>query len=689
MSAAPRYTYNIPELPANFPYKNQSYEVQGTKRPGQTAHYRHPVWHDFYEPGNKHINATSTYEIFELGLQRSSNKICLGHRPVVSKSPLKFADKYVWQTYAEVSKRRLNLGSGVEGLFRSGKAGGGELPTIAVWCINRPEWQIIDQSNAAFSRITVSLYDTLGPDVAEYILNHSEASVAFAGQDTLSRLISLGPRCRHLKTVVCIDEIPEQAVKVATAWAKEYKLNFYTMSQLEKMGEETPYPPRPPRHTDLATICYTSGTTNVPKGALLTHWNLVSGAMAFAWGEIFKDGAMLSYLPLSHIYERTNELTAFIVGAGIGYFTGDPLRLLEDAQILKPKFFPAVPRVLNRIALALQQASAAPGARGALLRKALEVKRKNFEETGATKHAFWDALVFRKVKAMLGGDILIMTCGSAPIDGKTLTLVRTAFCCDMIEGWGMTENCGAGTRIIKADPTAGGTIGFPHICNEIKLIDVPSMNYTAEDKPNPRGELCARGPAVFQGYYKDPKNTAEALDAEGWLHTGDVAELDSQGRFKIIDRIKNIMKLSQGEYVALEKIENTYTSNPLVAQLYVHGDSLQSHLLGVLVPEPTTLAELIKKTLNANVSPEDVKQLQAACGDPKIQKAIQKALDAQAKKNKLKGFEFVKRVHITLEPFTTENNLLTPTFKIRRRDVYTKYKDILDRMYKEDATTKL
>ncbi|KAG8840962.1 hypothetical protein FRB91_005492, partial [Serendipita sp. 411] len=577
----------------------------------------------------------------------------------------------------------------IEGLWRAGKAGGSELPTVGVWCINRPEWQIIDQALSAWSRVTVSLYDTLGPTVVEYVLNHSEASIAFVAQENLPKLIALGPRCPKLRIVVSIDDLNESAFRVASAWAKQNKLELYTMKQLEAMGAETPYPLNPPKPHDLASICYTSGTTNVPKGALLSHFGLASGANAFAIGLPWEQGAMISYLPLSHIYERINELSTMLLGAGIGFFTGDPLRLIEDAQVLKPRFFPAVPRILSRVSLGIQQAAELPGAKGALLRKAIEVKKRAYFQNGSNRHLLWDALVFRKIRALLGGQVMIMTCGSAPVDPETLTLMRIALGCDVIEGWGMTENCAAGTRIYPSDNTAGGTVGFPHVCNEVKLVDVPSMNYTSSDRPNPRGELCVRGPCVFKGYYKDPKNTAEALDSEGWLHTGDVAELDANMRFKIVDRIKNIMKLSQGEYVALEKIENTYTSHPIVQQLYVHGDSLQSYLLGVLVPEFPVLADLIHKTLHVRVSAEDLPKLKECVADPKVQKAIQDALNAQAKHHKLKGFECVKKIHVTFEPFTVDNNMLTPTFKIRRRDVYSRYKKVLDDMYKEGATAKL
>ncbi|KAG8812318.1 hypothetical protein FRC18_003011, partial [Serendipita sp. 400] len=159
-----KVTFESVPFPANFPYKKQSYEVPGTKKPGQTAHYRNAVFPDLVKPGAPGVPST-THEIFEAGLARSPRGACLGVRPLVSSNPLKYADAYVWQTYEQVHKRKCDLGSAIEGLWRAGKAGGSELPTVGVWCINRPEWQIIDQALSAWSRVTVSLYDTLGPTV--------------------------------------------------------------------------------------------------------------------------------------------------------------------------------------------------------------------------------------------------------------------------------------------------------------------------------------------------------------------------------------------------------------------------------------------------------------------------------------------------------------------------------------------
>ncbi|PIL23888.1 transporter [Ganoderma sinense ZZ0214-1] len=243
----------------------------------------------------------------------------------------------------------------------------------------------------------------------------------------------------------------------------------------------------------------------------------------------------------------------------------------------------------------------------------------------------------------------------------------------------MTENCASFVRTWTYDPKSSGTVGAPLPNCELKLIDVPSMGYLAEDKPYPRGEICMRGEQRFTCYYKDPKKTAETIDEEGWLHTGDVGLLDSALRLKIIDR--NIMKLAQGEYVALENIESIYGGSALVAQLYVHGDSLQSYLIGVAVPDPVQFAALVSRVRGKPVSPDDVAALGEATKDPQIVAAFLAELQKHVQKHQLKGFEQLKRIHLTLELLSTENGCLTPTLKIRRKETYEFFKGPLDALY--------
>ncbi|KAG8855813.1 hypothetical protein FRB91_001648 [Serendipita sp. 411] len=348
------------------------------------------------------------------------------------------------------------------------------------------------------------------------------------------------------------------------------------------MGKANPLPPTPPAPESIATICYSSGTTSNPKGVVLTHWNLASSDIAFSQGFYFRSTdpniPIVSYLPLAHIVGRVIEFTAFLMGCRIGYYTGDPLKLIEDCQILKPVIFPAVPRILNRIAMKIQAVKAEYSVKGAILRYALGTKIARIQQDGYVHHWFWDLLIFNKLKAVLGGNVEYICSGAAPCVPDVLYTLRAAFACEVLEGWGLTETCGSGARSLPRDPTSAGTVGTVSGSVEVKLADVPDLGYTAEDKPNPRGELCVRGASVFKEYYREPDLTRQVKDDDGWFHTGDVGEIDTQVRIKVIDRVKNVMKLSQGEYVALDKVENGYATCPIIAQLFVYGNSQKNHL---------------------------------------------------------------------------------------------------------------
>ncbi|KAI5983002.1 AMP-binding enzyme-domain-containing protein [Pisolithus orientalis] len=281
-------------------------------------------------------------------------------------------------------------------------------------------------------------------------------------------------------------------------------------------GEENLIEPLPVSPDQIASLCYTSGTTNLPKGAIITHMNLVSAAYANTFGTSFPLGCcLMSYLPLVHIYERICELMVITVGGCIGYSTGNPL-----------------------VYQAAMSTGNVPGVKGAIFRTAVQMKLDQLHKTRVTAHVIWDALVFCKIHAALGGNVLLMVTSSAPISGEVVDFFKIAFGCGITEGsYGMTENCGVCTHTSQADPTGGGVIGLPQPILEVKLIDLPAMNYLSNDKPNPCGELCVRSPNCFMGYYKDEKTTQEMLK-DSWIHTGDAAEVDSSGCFKIIDRVK-------------------------------------------------------------------------------------------------------------------------------------------------------
>lgn len=210
----------------------------------------------------------------------------------------------------------------------------------------------------------------------------------------------------------------------------------------------------------------------------------------------------------------------------------------------------------------------------------------------------------------------------------------------------------------------------------MKLVDIPDMKYLSTDFPYPRGEICIRGNGIMREYYKNPKKTAEAIDSEGWLHTGDIGMLDDAKRLSIIDRLKNIFKLSQGEYIAPEKIESIYQKHELVAQAFVYGDSMQNQLVGIFVPDKITLLHwAAKKPEFASMTFEEL------CSSPEVNVQVSKAITAFGKENDLKGFEQVKALYLSTDEFTIENELLTPTFKLKRELVKNLHQDQIKDMY--------
>ncbi|KAJ7582619.1 long-chain-fatty-acid-CoA ligase [Mycena floridula] len=659
--------------PADVSYEKQAIPIPGTKRPGQTD----PAYFPFLDENTPGALLTAD-QIFQEGLKIAGpDREFLGHRPIISTNPLKYANHYVWQTYGQVDLRRRHIGSALSYLFKSGQIGGGELETVGIWSPNRPEWQLVDIAVASYSKVGVSLYDTFGP---EAVGNHAVVSIIFTTADHVPGLVKLAPKIKSLKMIVSFDAFTPEAGKVLQEWSQSQNIQLLHLSELEALGKANLSEPVPATPEQLVSLCYTSGTTGNPKGALLSHKNIGLAVHSNLHGMgVPPFGTVFSYLPLAHMYERMCELGTMTIGGRIGFFTGDPLRLLEDAQILKPNFFPSVPRVLNRIYQAAMTSGNVPGVKGAIFRKALAVKLERLHTTGNNVHAFWDKVVFRKIHAVLGGQLHLVGSGSAPIQADVIDFLKIALSCDY--RYGLTETSATCTRCLPGDKDASGTIGPPQPINELKLIDVPAMMYLSEDKPYPRGELLIRGGNCFSGYYKDEQNTQATLDSEGWLHTGDVASIDECGRLRIIDRVKNIMKLSQGEYVALEKIENTYSSCPVVAQIYVHGDSLQAFLLGVVVPDPVQLATIASGILGKKVAADDLPTLVQACKDDRVNQQILTLLNKEAKRNGLKGFEMIKRIHVTVDPFSVEDGTLTPTFKLRRKDAYNKFKTEIETLY--------
>ncbi|KAF9131551.1 Long chain acyl-CoA synthetase 7 peroxisomal [Mortierella sp. 14UC] len=622
-------------------------------------------------PSAKSGTVSTLYENFLEGVHRSQGKEFLGHRPIVNGAP----QGYEWQTYDKVKERVTAFGAGLShlGLAASGKLG--------IFAINRPEWTMSELAGYEYNYITVPLYDTLGVTAIEFIVNQTEMEIIVASVDKAAIVLNMKPTLPTVKTVIVMGEVSD----ALAAEAKQLDVNIFSWTDVEKTGRDRPVEAVHPTPDSIATICYTSGTTGTPKGAVLTHKNFVSPIGSFhimaKHGKFFMPSnadTHVSYLPLAHVFERLCQAVMIAGGARIGYYQGDTLKLLDDVAILQPTIFASVPRLFNRIYDKVMAGVQAKGGIAAFLfKRAYATKKANLRK-GILEHALWDKLVFGAIRARLGGKVKHIVSGSAPISPDVMDFLRICFSADVYEGYGQTEQAAGLTMSYRGDLTTG-QVGPPQLCVEVKLKDLPAMNYTSQDKPFPRGEIMLRGNSVFQGYYKSPKQTAETLDAEGWSSTGDVGQWDAQGRLVVIDRVKNIFKLAQGEYIAPEKIEAVLAKHYLVAQVFVYGHSLQATLVGVVVPDAETLK------LWANENKLGDKTYEELCAEPLVRTTLQKELTVFGKESDLKGFEILKNIYVTPEQFSIENDLLTPTFKLKRHQAKEKYDAEIERMYKEIA----
>ncbi|KAF5208223.1 Long-chain-fatty-acid--coa ligase [Thalictrum thalictroides] len=434
--------------------------------------------------------------------------------------------EYKWMTFGEAGTARSSVGSGL--LYHGIPKGA----SIGLYFINRPEWVIVDHACSAYSFISVPLYDTLGPDASKFIINHAGVQAIFCVPQTLNTMLTFLSEIPSVRLIVVVGGLDEHMPSLPSSTGVE----VISYSKLLSQGHGNLQPFCPPQPEDIATICYTSGTTGTPKGAVLTHGNLIANVAGCSTAvKFFPSDVYISYLPLAHIYERANQVMAAYFGTAIGFYQGDNLKLMDDMAALRPTIFCSVPRLYNRIYAGITNAVKTSGGLRERLFNAAYNAKKQAIMNGKKSSPMWDRLVFNKIKEKLGGRVRYMVSGASPLSSDVMDFLRVCFGCVVLEGYGMTETSCVISAMDEGD-IVSGHVGSPNPACEIKLVDVPEMNYTFEDQPYPRGEICIRGPIIFQGYFKDEVQTREVIDEDGWLHTGDIGLWFTGGRLKIIDR---------------------------------------------------------------------------------------------------------------------------------------------------------
>uniref|UniRef100_A0A8C2H703 Arachidonate--CoA ligase n=1 Tax=Cyprinus carpio TaxID=7962 RepID=A0A8C2H703_CYPCA len=590
-------------------------------------------------------DAQTLYDVFQRGLRVSGNGPCLGYR--------KKGQPYQWLRYKQVSDRAVFLGSG---LIHRGQKPSQE-SFIGIFAQNRPEWIISELACYTYSMVAVPLYDTLGPEALVFIINRAKISTVIC--DKQDKAETLLDNCEKnltpvLKTIILMDPYDSALIDRSSKSGVEV-LSLKDVEQCIFF--------QPPKPEDLSIVCFTSGTTGT---------FLMLDAIPMFLQSVFvpvPSDVSISFLPLAHMFERVVQTVLYSVGGRVGFFQGDIRLLPDDMKALKPTVFPVVPRLLNRVYDKVHSGAQTPFKKW-LLNFAIEKKRAEVKQGIIRNDSIWDKLIFHKVQESLGGRVRVMVTGAAPISPTVLTFLRASLGCQIFEAYGQTECTAACSFTIPGDWHTGH-VGVPVPCNIVKLVDVEEMNYFAS---NGEGEVCVKGKNVFCGYLNDPEKTAEALDKDGWLHTGDIGKWLPSGVLKIIDRKKNIFKLAQGEYIAPEKIENVYIRSAPVAQVFVHGDSLQSSLVAIVVPDLEVLPGFAEK-LGVKGSLEEL------CKNQEIKKAIISDLNKLGREAGLKSFEQVKDLYLHPDMFTIENGLLTPTLKAKRADLTKFFKVQIESLY--------
>ncbi|KAL2524954.1 Long chain acyl-CoA synthetase 4 [Abeliophyllum distichum] len=611
----------------------------------------------------------SCWDIFRLSVEKYPNNRMLGRREIVDGKP----GKYVWMTYKEVYDLVVKVGNSIRscGIEEGGRCG--------IYGANCPEWIVSMEACNAHGLYCVPLYDTLGAGAVEFIICHAEVTIAFVEDKKIPELLKTFPSARkYLKTIVSFGEVTPQQREDA----ENFGLAIYSWNEFLLVGDNKQFDLPVKKKTDICTIMYTSGTTGDPKGVMISNNSIVTliagvkRLLGSVKQSLTPNDVFLSYLPLAHIFDRVIEECFINHGASIGFWRGDVKLLVEDIGELKPTIFCAVPRVLERIYSGLQQKIAAGGfIKQTLFNFAYSYKLRNMRK--GQKHSeaasLCDKIVFSKVKQGLGGNVRLILSGAAPLASHVEEYLRVVSCSYVLQGYGLTETC-AGTFVsIPDEMDMLGTVGPPVPNADVRLESVPEMNYDALSS-SPSGEVCIRGDILFSGYFKREDLTNEVL-VDGWFHTGDIGQWQANGSLKIIDRKKNIFKLSQGEYVAVENLENIYGLVTDIDSIWIYGNSFESFLIAVINPNKQAVEQWAEQN---GISGD----FNALCQNPKVKEYILGELSKIGKEKKLKGFEFIKAVHLDPEPFDMERDLLTPTFKKKRPQLLKYYQDVINSIYK-------
>ncbi|KAJ2833101.1 medium-chain fatty acid-CoA ligase faa2 [Coemansia furcata] len=669
---------------------SQTFKVPSSEVPGYSAIYRNSLFKDGTQ-GSELSHITTAYELFQHHLAIAPKTEFMGTRRFDPADG--FLDEYEWLTTSDIAELVEDFGSGLEHVFAKYAAdakGHGTQQPLGMYANNRYEWFVAEFGAFRSRRYTVGICDVVEIQAAEYTINHSELKVIACSIDKIPRMLDRMAGTPSVRVIISMDRLDcsrpnhlTQAFCAETAGpalrkrAAALGITLLDMDEVLELGRTTPTVAQPPAPSDICVMCYTSGTTGVMKGVLLTHDGMVNASRSSHFSFRYTDTTYLSVTLLAHSMDRYVVYMLMYGGVRIGFGTGDRTRIVEDIQVLRPTVMVGFPRLLvavyERMAAATIRAN---GMTGVLSRIAYQSKRQRLAATGELHHPLWDRVLFSKLAAQLGGRIKAVMTGAADLKPEVIDFFRAALSCDVVQGYGQTETSAAGTIQRLGDYTSGH-IGVPNAGSDIRLRSMPDAGYLVTDLPCPRGELMIRSRSLFAGYFNDPEKTQATMDGE-WLATGDVVQINATGTLSFISRTKNLVKNNLGYCISAERLDRIYAQHPMIQSLLVDGHQDYNKIVAVVVPEPTEFTPWARSVVNMpNASLEEL------CAKPEVAKELAEVLRIYSASVGLSVYEQLGAIYIEPVPFTERKHLFTSLLKFKRTAAIVHYDVQLKKLYEE------
>ena len=604
--------------------------------------YIFPKMKDFQKETVDHFENKSLIQNNIEKMIKFKDRPCLGRRLKIGENekgePI-YEKKYTYYTYEEVlnmcRKFAKNLHEKKEELITIDSYKNNKFNLVGIFAKNCTEWVVADMGCQMDSVTTATLYATLGQEAFKYICDQTKIKTILVSPDLVKLLCQNKQKFKleYLTNAILFDLTTNCDSKKELENLR--KAGFTAYSFTEDFLKEN----KNIKNTDLLlsqpetimTICYTSGTTGDPKGVMLSQKNMISvleTVIRDSSVPLDENGTHISFLPLAHIFERM-VISGFMgVAAKVGFISGSVrTTLMEDMSILGPTLLFTVPRVLQTVRKKIFDGfDALGGWKRRLAYTAYYTKLENYKKYGIITHLIYDKLVFAKIRAMFGNKLKTVLCASAPMPKELADDFKVFLSIPIIEGLGMTELSGSAFCTNYHDLnnfTAGG------VTSGVKMIikSVPDLGYTIDDMIDgincPAGEICLKGPLIFNGYYKNDLENSKAFDEDGYFHTGDVGRIFPYygNGLKIVDRVKEIFKLSQGEYIIPAKLESVYVKSNFIQQIMIYGNSTMNYILAIICPDKQHCARELDITEEELIKDEE---------NPKLKKIILNDLDRLA-----------------------------------------------------------